>query len=367
MRVLLLTSMFPSHESPHGGTFIARRIEAMLLHGVSVQAWAIGGFATRTDESFDWASTGSYRTWELAVNRLAPARLGLSRVTSTVLSGLTEPPDVIVAHGMYLPPAGAIARRLSEFLDVPYVIFGHGSDVNSVLPRHPHGFRRILEGAAACIYVSESLLARAVAEGAPIERAHVVPNGVDLSVFSSLGRDGEGRDSVTFVGSLLPVKGADRLPGIFSHIAAQATARFIVAGDGPLRAGLESQVLNLGLDVTFTGILAPAEVASVLHRTRVLVLPSRSEGWPCTVLEGHAAGALVVGTDVGGVLEAVGDARCVVPSDGDVVGALGELIVRSLHEPDPAREDRIERARSFSWERTVRAELEIIQEVLDVA
>ena len=79
--------------------------------------------------------------------------------------------------------------------------------------------------------------------------------------------------------------------------------RFVVVGDGPLRAELTEQARALGLDgrLTFTGLRhdAPAFAA----RADLVVVSSDSEGLPLVVLEALAAGTPVISTPVEGVRE----------------------------------------------------------------
>jgi glycosyltransferase involved in cell wall biosynthesis len=114
-------------------------------------------------------------------------------------------------------------------------------------------------------------------------------------------------------------------------------ARFIVAGDGPLRAELEALVGRLGLErnVRFLGFRsAPRAVIGLLD---VLVVPSHTEGAPLVVLEAMAAGVPVVASAVGGIPDQVrhGEDGLLVPP-GDPA-ALGKAILELLEDPGLAR------------------------------
>lgn len=107
-----------------------------------------------------------------------------------------------------------------------------------------------------------------------------------------------------FCGQSEKVKGADRLPAIFESIRKLLpNTFFIVVGDGPLRGYLKNRLRNL--NALFTGNVPQTDVALYMNALDVLVLPSRNEGWPCVVLEAQACGTLVVGSDKGGIPEAV--------------------------------------------------------------
>jgi glycosyltransferase involved in cell wall biosynthesis len=142
---------------------------------------------------------------------------------------------------------------------------------------------------------------------------------------------------VGVVGRLVPEKGID----VFLRAASLVTsvipsARFVVIGDGPLRAALEDSADSLGLAgaVTFTGFRpdAPQLIAGL----DVLVVPSRSDGSPLVVCEAMAAGIPVVASRVGGLpdLVAHGDSGLLVrPEDPE---DLARTLVSLLMDPAAA-------------------------------
>lgn len=83
--------------------------------------------------------------------------------------------------------------------------------------------------------------------------------------------------------------------------------RFVVAGDGPDRLELLRQVHNARLDDSIVFVGHRADVANLLARADLFVLPSRFEGLPSAVIEAMAAGRAVVATSTAGVPELVVD------------------------------------------------------------
>src|SRR5207244_10005330 len=80
----------------------------------------------------------------------------------------------------------------------------------------------------------------------------------------------------------------------------------LVAGDGPGRARLEAHCARLGLEarVRFLGHVYDVDV--LYRMLDLLVLPSRSEGLPNTLLEAMQADVPIVATAVGAVAAVVG-------------------------------------------------------------
>lgn len=144
-------------------------------------------------------------------------------------------------------------------------------------------------------------------------------------------------------------------------------ARFIIVGDGPLRAELEAlaQKLNLAGKLHFAGFVS--EIAVALAAMDVYVMASLTEGFPFALAEAMAAGKTVTVTSAGGMKEMVQHAAhglLVPPADAS---AMAGALVRLLK--DPALSQRLgnaarERSQEFSVERNVMALEAIYAELL---
>nr|WP_228760188.1 glycosyltransferase family 4 protein [Pseudactinotalea sp. HY158] len=156
------------------------------------------------------------------------------------------------------------------------------------------------------------------------------------------------------VARLAPQKGMGLLlEAATAVVAAYPHARWLVAGDGPLREQLTRAAA--GGPVTFLG--ARSDIADLLATATVVVSTSEWEGQPLNLQEALRAGAAIVTTDVGGSGEVTGEAALRVRCDaGEVAGAVLELL------NDPAR---LERLRAAATERA--NELPTTSEMLDQA
>ena len=94
----------------------------------------------------------------------------------------------------------------------------------------------------------------------------------------------------------------DALPQLLRH---DPTARLLVVGDGPDRAGLEAKARGLGVAHAVTWAGARANVADWLSAMDVFAFPSEFEGCPNAVLEAMSGELPVVGADVAGTQELV--------------------------------------------------------------
>lgn len=98
-------------------------------------------------------------------------------------------------------------------------------------------------------------------------------------------------------------------------IARQPHVKFVLIGDGPLRAELEQQIKARGVQDHFVLLGFRHDVPELLPLFDIFVLPSLYEGLPNVVLEAMACGLPVVATPVDGTKEAVinGETGFLVP------------------------------------------------------
>ena len=113
---------------------------------------------------------------------------------------------------------------------------------------------------------------------------------------ASLPPEGE-RRAVLYLGRLEPRKDVATLLRAVAQLRESAPMLWI-AGDGPLRAGLERQARELGVAAQFFGEVTEDEKWSLLRRARMLVAPSTGgESFGIVLLEAMAAGAPPIGAD----------------------------------------------------------------------
>ncbi|WP_291798326.1 glycosyltransferase [Brevibacterium sp.] len=268
-------------------------------------------------------------------------------------------PDVLHAHFV---PEAVVASRACARAGVPLVVTVHGHDVTAA-PRTPglrgiryrRRARRMLRRAARVVAVSEFTARKAVELGAAPDSVVVQPIGIPLPDDRPPSRP-EPEWDVVFVGRLVEVKGVQDLVAAVGTLAAQGRpVRVAVVGDGPLRGELERQAAESAAEIEFLGRLSPADVRSVLRRSRIFCAPSRTapdgaaEGFGMVYLEAAAEGLPVVAYAHGGVPEAVADGRTgLLAAEGDRAGLtahIGALLedegrARELGEAGRARIER---------------------------
>ncbi|WP_158288560.1 glycosyltransferase family 4 protein [Ornithinimicrobium flavum] len=214
-----------------------------------------------------------------------------------------------------------------------------------------------LSPAVGIICVSK-FLASQIAENIPTrmsDRIRVVPNGVDVQFFR---RDSPLRRSdflrVVFVGRMIRDKGADILLKAIASLNRRDIHLTLVGSRGftasdPLtkyEVEIRQMAASLGNRVSIRPFLARSEVASILSRSDVLVVPSRwAEPFALTVREGQAAGLAVIASNIGGIPEALGGHGVLVEPDDP--SSLAEAL-EALAEDEDTLKLIGERARNFA-------------------
>jgi glycosyltransferase involved in cell wall biosynthesis len=215
--------------------------------------------------------------------------------------------------------------RAGRSLDVPCLV-----EVNAPLVLEQQQFRKLVhlekacaieaevfEQADALLTVSEEMRAYVVSKGATPDRAHVVPNAVDVARFhpgvAARLPDGlEGKFIVGFSGGLKPWHGIEVLMDAFRLLAGRsADYHLLVIGDGPLREWMRGYLRGAKLEkaATMVGWLPNEEVPGLLRAIHVAVAPYPAmEGFYFSPLKLHeymAVGAAVIASRLGQIAETI--------------------------------------------------------------
>lgn len=189
----------------------------------------------------------------------------------------------------------------------------------------------------AMIVNSEAVKAAAIRDErlAP-KRIMVIPNGLDLSLFSSRDRPfSTGQElRIGILAMLRPEKRVDLFIEAARQVAnAAPNARFLIGGDGPERAYLQDLVDGKQLRDRVDFLGSVDDVPNLLKQLDIAVLCSDTEGLSNAIIEYMAAGLPIVATAVGGNLELLhhGDTALLTPP-GDS-GALAKGILQLIERP----------------------------------
>lgn len=225
-------------------------------------------------------------------------------------------PDIVHTH---LKHADLVGAHVASRLGVPLVSTLHliedgPTPVGRVKRRLAAAVRR--RRAALTIAVSDALRQWYLAEfGVPASQVVTVRNGVSAAAAISATQRTALRADLgvppgallaAFVGLMRPGKGHDELLDAVEQMPNNVDVRYVLAGDGPLRAVLAARVRAnplLERAVVFAGFRD--DIGSLLQAADLLIHPSRFDALPTAVIHGLAAGLPIVASNVGGIPEIV--------------------------------------------------------------
>ncbi len=252
--------------------------------------------------------------------------------------------DLIHAH---FGTAGVRALPYAVALRRPLITMFHGGDLSRLVgewSRQPKNWG--MRAAAPLLFrrsdlvlaASRDLYDNLVASGCPESKLRMFRLGIDLTQFQRSRRE-EGAKHIVMVGRLVEKKGfAYALQAIARQPGSGPKVRVTIAGDGPLRAQLESTARDAGIGdrVTFAGAVTHAEIKRLMSDADVVLAPSvvtpsgdRDSGI-IVVKEAAASSVPSVGTYHGGIPEIIEDGKTGFLVDEHDVEALADRLQRLL-------------------------------------
>jgi glycosyltransferase involved in cell wall biosynthesis len=278
MRVLVVTSEWPTPEHPEGVPFLVRRVEALRAAGVHVDVFSFRG-ARNPVHYMD-----AYQRVQVILRRqtydVVHAEFGQSGLL-VVLPKLR--PLVVTFHGSDLQgivkPDGAYDRPKSMVL---------------------RNVSRLVSLRANETILSSSHLAKYL----PRKRFHVIPCGVDLDVFKPLDRD-EARKTLGIA--------KDKRIILFAANPQRGVKRYWIA-----EHAVKLLDLSYRAEILVASNVPHDQMSLYINAADVVILTSKHEGSPTIVKEALACNVPLVSVDVGDVRQQLaGVSGCVVCNSDD--------------------------------------------------
>ena len=216
---------------------------------------------------------------------------------------------------------GAVTPRgLFDGVNIPYILEIHH------IPGHPRAsdFKEWLYKIATRFFIKyDAAKAKAVRvvnqhqvpeflvkAGVPKEKIAYIPSFyIDLDIFKPMNL--QKKYDLIFVGRLAKNKGLDLLLEAVSKLKIQiSNFKLLIVGTGLLTKSLKFKIKNLKLqdNILLHGWAnSSQEVAELINKSKILVMPSFNEGGPRVVLEAMACGVPVLATPVGIVPDVIKD------------------------------------------------------------
>ncbi|MDD3117035.1 MAG: glycosyltransferase family 4 protein [Victivallaceae bacterium] len=279
--------------------------------------------------------------------------------------------DVVHTH---TSKAGVIGRAAAWDAGIKAVVHTvHGQAFHPYQSKFKNWLYRAAETFAAkrChrIYaVAQAMIEQCVESGiAPREKYQVVYSGMDIANFLNARPEPELRSALNIppdvkvvgaIARLFEQKGYEFfIPAARKILDVHPETHFLIVGDGPMRAELDSKILEMNMKehFHFAGLIPPSEVCRYTALMDVLLHLSLHEGLPRCVVQALACGKPAVGFALDGTPEVIipGKTGFLASPGSDDEAALG--VNKILGDPALASEmgtqGRKNVAEQFAWQK----------------
>lgn len=376
MRVLSISTLYPSSAAPNFGRFVELSLDAAEATGAveivrispnglppSPLSALLGTYRGRSQLPVEdhWRGKAVLRPRFTVLPGLVPGRNpgAIAKAVLPLARNLHAQKPFDLVDAQFFWPDGPAAMIIAAELGLPLSVKARGADIHHW--SKVNGCDRQIAatiGTARCLLaVSDALAADLVALGADRDKIRVHRTGIDRSLFrvaieprldlrQRLGVPNDGALLVS-VGALIPRKGQ---AFAIEALAALPDARLVLIGEGKDRTMLQKLARDTGVEarVDFLGSRPHVDIARYLQAADIAVLPSASEGLANAWIEALACGTPLVITDAGGAREVLREpvaGRIVERSAAAIAAAVGDILTNPS-----SREAVAATVAHYSWE-----------------
>ncbi|MET0205863.1 MAG: glycosyltransferase [Thermoleophilaceae bacterium] len=362
MHILVLTDRDWTHPQGGGtGTNLYGQVNEWLDWGHRVSVIACGYPGCEPHE----------RAGELEIHRLGGRSTVFPRAIWRQWRGLVPDADVVleVVNGItFLTP---IWMRTPRVTLVHHIHRDHylremgrkGALAAYLLETAP--LRHLYRG-SRFLTISQAAELDIEALGIARERIEMTYMGVDHDAYSP-GGERTAEPTLLYLGRLKRYKRIEVLLDVLERVP---EARLEMAGDGDHRDAIEAEIAQRGLGerVRLHGHVSEEKKLELLRSSWVNLTASSAEGWCLTVMEAAACATPSAALAVGGLPESIidGETGLLALEPEELAAHTRQLV----HDPElRARLGRgaLARAREFTWERTARENLAVLEAERDAA
>ena len=329
MKILWITSVYPSKEQPGNGVFHETQVQALKKRGLEITVIC----PTPQNPTVLRVLKKTYKRKTLPfyevregvkvyrpIYRALPGQLRWAqpdkRIAKAILKTIQDKSlqfDMIHAH--FAMPSGGAAHIISKELQKPWLLTLHGSDVH-IYPAFSRSankaFQRSVHSADEVISIGRHLALAAKEKTG--RDSFVLPIGINLSRFQAAALPKENvrkelklpsdKQLITFIGRLVKEKGVYELADSLNRLPKNMAV--VLVGDGPAMDDLKKHE-QYGKRLFLPGQISNDKVKDYLQASDIFALPSYSEGMPTVVIEAISMKVPVICTAVGGVPDLFGE------------------------------------------------------------
>lgn len=325
MKILFITTEWPTEKQPHDVPFLVEYVRALKNSGVEIEVFHFKGKGNPLNYLKAWLAIRKSPYWQSA--------------------------DILHAHWGQSGVLGLFSKK-------PLIITFHGSDLQGIV--NDEGkysvwgkvlvrISKWIAGQADHVIVVSKHLIKLLPN--TNLKVSVIPMGVDLSLFKP-------RDQIQCRHSL----GLDpnKVYILFASNPTRPEKRFHLAVDAV--KCLQEKIPDLSAELFVINQQPHHKMPEFLNAGNVLLLTSSHEGSPVIIREALACNLPIVSVDVGDVKEKIQSVQgCFVCSDDSPV-TIAENLTRALKSPGQI--NGLQAVQEYSWEAISQQTISVYQSIL---
>lgn len=219
------------------------------------------------------------------------------------------------------------------------------------------------------IAISKTTKQQLIQIGLPKKNVSIVYSGIDTPMRKALRPVTKFTNpTLLYLGRIKKYKRVDLLVHIFSEITKKIPkTKLIIAGWGTEASHLTDIVMRSPLrrKISLMGPVSNKEKKILLSKSWVFVNPSIGEGWSIAVIEANIHGTPAASFDVAGLTESIRHRKTGVlaKNERDLIRYICEILTKKVYR-NTLNINAIKWARRFSWDRSAKESLRILQHQL---
>ncbi len=380
MKVLFVTTCYPSRDLPQYCVFLEQQAQALTKSGCMADVLLLCEGKNDLFEEEIYNGIHIIRLGFSAGKKadiILPSRL--SKTDAKRIGQVIESDyDAVSLHFGGLKILRSIVP-ICKKKDIPLILHFHGLNVwyefyekrkwlyNYFRFQKKHLYSKI----DAMVGVSDKVVNRFTNRIKAVP-AHTVYNGVNLDLFKFKSREFSKTEplKILIAANLIKLKGHNYLINA-AHKAIEngLDIKLTIAGRGPLDAELKALCESLGITdrVTFTGYIEYEKIAELMQENDIFVMPSYYEALGCVYLEAMSSGMITVGVQNQGIDEIIKDGENGFLTEEKSADSILEILERIWSMPSPQLKEisqkATETAQHFNWDNSAKALIDVYKKM----
>ncbi|MFM2292544.1 MAG: hypothetical protein RIS29_2357 [Bacteroidota bacterium] len=326
MKVLFISSWYPTPQNPNLGVFVKEHARAIKTTEHDIRVLAV---VVLRDEPYlrvehrEYIDEVGIRTVEITIKsrirdviyHLVPLQkiIAFHYYKKKISPYFT--PDVI--HSNVVFPAGMIGDYFSRKLKVPHVITEHWSKIQGILkiPYLGRLTRKVYQRASLIFPVSDFLRGKisCLIPDLSSDKFRIVPNVISPEVFDYRPKNDSNAIRFCAVATWATKRQPDKKPELFIEALAKVQheihrpVKLTMVGGGNRVNELKVLCRQFGVDADFVGYNTKHQIANILHQSDCFLHASLIETFGVVVVEALMTGTPVICSSVGALPELIDD------------------------------------------------------------